>query len=286
VRDGILKRPATDPYVLHADSSTEFWQLHASLNVADAAGRAIPAPANVRFYLSSSTSHGFGIGGLLAPSPGKNPQCAHPTPGAVNDLARALLVVMDQWVDGAIEPPPSQYPGLGDGTLVSVDEARKAFPSIPGVTFPPAANAPDLLDFGVTFSRFGGIMSHQPPRAIATYPVLVPKTDADGHDVAGVRSVQVRAPLGTTTGWNVRAAGRRAPNLCGLSGAYLPLAVSKDERNAANDPRKSLQERYRDHEGFVRAVESAAKTLVRDRFLLLEDAERYVAAARASEVLK
>jgi hypothetical protein len=286
VRDGILKRPSTDPFVLHADSSTEFWQLHASLNVADASGRPVPVPPNVRLYLSSSTSHGFGIGGLLAPSPGKNPQCAHPTPGAVNDLARALLTVMDQWVDGGIEPPPSQYPAVDDGTLVRVDDARKAFPAIPGVTFPPAANAPDLLDFGVTFGRFGGVIAHHPPRATASYPVLVPKPDADGHDVAGIRAVQVRAPLGTTTGWNVRAPGRRAPNLCGLSGAYLPFPATRAARTSSGDSRKSLEERYRDHEGFVRAVESATRALVRARFLLPEDAERYVTAAKDSDVLK
>ena len=34
IRDGILKRPATDPLVFQVDSANEFWQMNASLNVA------------------------------------------------------------------------------------------------------------------------------------------------------------------------------------------------------------------------------------------------------------
>ena len=30
VRDGILKRPATDPLVIHFDTANEFWQMKAS----------------------------------------------------------------------------------------------------------------------------------------------------------------------------------------------------------------------------------------------------------------
>jgi hypothetical protein len=42
VRDGILKRPATDPLVFQVDSSNEFWQMNASLNVHDGQGRPVP----------------------------------------------------------------------------------------------------------------------------------------------------------------------------------------------------------------------------------------------------
>ena len=67
---------------------------------------------------------------------------------------------------------------------------------------------------------------------------------------------------GTNTGWNVRAAGRRAPNLCGLSGSWFPFARTKADRLASGDPRRSLQERYHDHDGYVRAVERAARKIV------------------------
>jgi hypothetical protein len=49
---------------------------------------------------------------------------------------------------------------------------------------------------------------------------------------------------------------------------------------------RSLQERYTNHAGYVRAVEHAARTLVKERLLLPEDAERYVRKARESDVLR
>jgi hypothetical protein len=55
---------------------------------------------------------------------------------------------------------------------------------------------------------------------------------------------------------------------------------------AKGDPRKSLKERYKDHEGYVDAVEKAAAELVHERFLLQEDADRFISDAKASSVLK
>ena len=286
IHDGIMKRPATDPKVFQVDSATEFWQLRGSLNVVDANGRGIAPPPNVRLYFVSSTSHGFGVGGLLAAAPSSNPRCALPAPSGAGDLARPLLAAMDAWVDRGTEPPASNYPRTEDGTLVTIEEARAAFPVIPGMRFPGSPNLLEQLDYGPEFSRHGGVITNHPPLPSGRYPVLVPKADRDGFDIAGIRLVQLRAPLGTTTGWNVRTAQARSNDLCGLSGSYVPFARSAAERTASGDSRKSLEERYRTHQGFVGAVENAARQLVNDRFLDPEDAERYVAAARASDVLR
>ena len=62
--------------------------------------------------------------------------------------------------------------------------------------------------------------------------VFVPKPDQDGLDVAGIRTVDIRAPLGTNTGWAVRAPGFRSPNICGLSGQYIPFYETQAEREA------------------------------------------------------
>ena len=70
------------------------------------------------------------------------------------------------------------------------------------------------------------------------------------------------------------------------SGQWIPFYKTKDERLAARDPRRSLEERYHDHEGYVKAVEKAARKLEHQRFLLPEDVKRYVAEAQASDVLK
>jgi hypothetical protein len=152
--------------------------------------------------------------------------------------------------------------------------------------FPATPNPLGLLDFGPQFGRYGGVTTRQPPLEIGRYPVLVPRPDADGLDVAGVHLVQVGAPLGTTTGWNVSATTRHATNLCGLAGSYLPFPKTRAERLAAADPRRSLEERYGNHAGFVEAVTKAARALVKERFLHRDDADRYIAAALASDVLK
>jgi len=66
----------------------------------------------------------------------------------------------------------------------------------------------------------------------------------------------------------------------------FPFAQTKAERLASGDPRLSLTERYRDHNGFVDAVDRAAATLVQERLLLREDADRYIQAAQTSNVLR
>jgi hypothetical protein len=287
IRDGVLKRPETDPFVFQIDSSSEFWQLRGSLNVADGLGNAVPIPDNVRLYFNSSTAHGNLTVGLLTPPPGSNPRCVNPTPtGAVTQTLAALLGAMDDWADQGIEPPKSNYPRLQNKTLVPLHEAAKEFPEIPNVDFPTVLNEYELLDFGPEFGSLGGVLTLQPPLLGPSYMMFVPKPDKDGLDIAGVRPMQIRVPLGTTTGWNVRRPDQRAPGLCALTGSFFPLAETKAQRLANGDPRKSLAERYKDHAGFVKAVKKAAKELVKERFLLQEDADAFIGAAEASDVLK
>jgi hypothetical protein len=328
IRDGVLKRPATDPFVFHIDSAAEFWQLRGSLNAADGKGRAVRMPKNGRLYFNSSMSHGFGTAGLRSTGgvsvPGQSALCQNPTTGgAVAETVRALLVAMDQWVDQGVEPPPSNYPTLADrgrgrdgeneddddedrkggdrddhdkwtrhhakdksATLVSLEEARESFPAIPGVSFPTVMNQYELLDFGHRFGKTGGILTLQPPLLGPSYKMFVPRSDNDGLDIAGIRPMQIRVPLGTTMGWNIRAPGHRNPDLCGLSGSFIPFARTKAERLASGDPRLSLEERYTNHAGFVSAVHAAAQQLVRERFLLQVDADGFINAAEASDVLR
>ncbi len=186
----------------------------------------------------------------------------------------------------ASNPRRATILALEGKTLVSLDEARDAFPEIPGVTLPIVLNEYELLDFGPTFGPLGGLLSLQPPRLGPSYTMFVPKPDKDGLNVAGIRPLQIRVPLGTSAGWNVRAPGHRPPNLCGLTGSFFPFATSKAERLATGDPRKSLEERYKDHDGFVKAVKKAAKDLVKERFLLQEDADAFISAAETSGVLR
>ncbi len=285
IHDGLNKRPVTDPLVFQSDTGNEFWEMRASLNVADGLGSSVRPPADVRLYFLSSFQHS----GNNPPAafPGAAGICQNPTnPNFHGPTLRALLMALDAWADRGIKPPKSNYPRVEDKTLVSLDEAREAFPAIPGVNFPTVVNQLELLNYGSQFDSEGGQLTLLPPVLGPRYRVLVPKPDKDGLDIAGVRPMEIRVPLGTNAPWNVRAPGFRAPNLCGLSGSYIPFAKTKAERLAAGDPRKSLEERYKNHEGYVEDVENAAWKLMHEGFLLEEDADRFISAAEASNVLR
>ncbi len=286
VRDGILKRPATDPLVFHVDTSNEFWQMKASLNVHDGHGNPVPIPDNVRLYLLASHPHGGATGVGVVPS--DRGACAHVanTNRSAAPAMRALLVALDEWADQGIEPPPSNYPDVRRGTLATVDEAARTFPAIPGVSFPTTVNGLDALGYGPTFGSGGGRQTVLPPARGGSYQVLVPTTDRDGHDIAGIRTVDIAVPVGTNTGWNLYAAGPRGRDLCSLTGAFFPFAQTRAERMASGDPRLSLEERYGDHAGFVAAVQRAADESIARRLLLPEDAEVLVRMAEESDILK
>lgn len=285
-RDGILKRPPTDPLVLHVDSSNEFWQMNASLNVHDGGGKPVPVPDNVRLFLMSSHPHGGGAG--VAATPTSKGVCEYPTNSgsSFNVVIRALLVALDDWADRGIAPPSSRYPDVRDGTLVTREDADRSFPKIPGVKFPGVVNELSLLDFGPTFGSTGGWLTKLPPARGGRYQVLVPKPDSDGLDLGGVRTPDVAAPVGTQTGWNLIAAGPRGTDLCGLNGSFFPFARTRTERLVNNDPRPSLEERYKDHAGFVQAVEQAARGLVKERLMLEEDAQKATEIAEKSRILR
>ena len=285
VRDGILKRPDTDPLVFQSDTSNEFWQMKASLNVHDGFGNPVPVPDNVRLYFMSSHPHGGATGVGVVPT--DRGSCEHVTNSyrSTAPTMRALLVALDEWADQGIEPPKSNYPDTRRGTLATVDEVARTFPTIPGVTFPTVVNGLNTLDFGPTFGPQGGRQTALPPSIGASYQVLIPTTDRDGHDVAGIRSVDIAVPVGTNTGWNLYPAGPRGKDLCGLTGSFFAFAQTRNERLASGDSRRSLEERYGDHAGFVRAVRRAAEAAMAQRTLLAEDADVIIKMAEDSDIL-
>ena len=286
--DAILKRPETDPFVIHTQTSSEYWDRSGSLVHTDCAGNDLPDHPRARAYLFASSQHNAdprlpgaeeywrrAVAGDVGPE-----QTTHPTnPLDTAPLLRALLDALDAWAGDGTEPPPSMVPRAADGTLVAAAEAGQGFPSIPGVTHPSEPCRLHLLDFGEEFER-GRITNEPPVRALdAEYAVLVPRTDADGNEFAGIRTPHVEVPLATHTGWNFRAPGSSERALKGTVGSYLPLARTAAERSASGDARPSVAERYRDTADYAGKIEAAARRLVEARLLLAEDLERYVAAA-------
>jgi hypothetical protein len=101
-------------------------------------------------------------------------------------------------------PPPSRYPRISDGTLVDLDAWRAQFPKLPDCNLPAASYQPPRLDFGPRFHS-EGIADIIPPKPGAPFRTLLPAVDADGNETSGILLPEVAAPLGTYTGWNLRA---------------------------------------------------------------------------------
>src|SRR6185312_13726487 len=116
------------------------------------------------------TQHGGKAGMPRDNGPCINPRNWHDPMPAV----RALLAALDEWVVSDRAPPDSRLPRITDGTLVQADKV--AFPPIPGLTRPRAANDAAPLDDWTN-----------PIRPSRTYAALVPQVDADGNDIAGIR---------------------------------------------------------------------------------------------------
>jgi hypothetical protein len=281
----------TCPKIFETLGSAEFWGLRASPDFVGTDARAdIPLPANVRRYYFPSTTHGGGDGAFTRSPAKSRAVCALPdNPAPESDHERALLVALTAWVTRGVEPPPSRYPRLTAGTLTSPQDVAARFPRIPNAPTPAGMLTPFLdYDFGPHFepNDMRGALDSNPPRVRRVLPSLVPQIDSDGNELAGVKSPLVANPLGTYTGWNRTASGFAAGQPCGFSGGFIPFAETRAERTASSDPRPSLEERYGTHEAYVRRVRETAQRLVRERLLLEEDAERIIADAERSDVLR
>src|SRR4029450_245887 len=109
----------------------------------------------------------------------------------------------------------------------------------------------------------------------AAYPIFVSNVDQDGNEVAGIRLPPVEAPVATTTGWALRRAEFGENEGCEANGQHVAFKSTEEERLSAGDPRRSLQERYATHDGYVAAVTKAAEKLQQQRVLLPGGVPRY-----------
>jgi hypothetical protein len=170
------------------------------------------------------------------------PECTL-APGRLDwtPLNRATLLMLDAWIANGTEPPPTRL-----------------MPLEPAPADPPALRAPSYM-----------------PQAI----VQVPKRDADGNSIGGVRLPDIEVPLATYRGQNAPTARG-----CMLIGATIPFAVAKTERESKGDARLSVAERYRNRDDYVNRIRVASRDLVHAGFLLPEDAAIIIQAAAANPV--
>jgi len=270
--DGLLaraERTGTAPKVFHLLSNSEYFNRAGSLVHTDPAGaKDADLPANTRIYMIASAPHITGpfppksnVGGGMVGRAALNPL-------NYSSVVRALFRALDRWVADDVAPPPSAYPRFADGTLTAPD--RAGWPAVPGFQLPQQPLRAFHLNFGPDWSK--GIVSVEPPEVGTPFVVRVPAVDADGNVKAGIRLPDIAVPLATQSGWSYRDSSIGAPDrLAGEIGSYIPFARTKADRDRANDPRLSIEERYRNRDEYVGKAAAAALDLVERRYLLQED---------------
>jgi hypothetical protein len=247
-KGSVLRGDDSDPRLIETNTSTEYWQKGASLLATDPLGtQDVELPENNRVYMIAGTQHGGRAGATTDAGPNINPRNPHNPMPAV----RALLVALDDWVVKGIAPPPSRLPTLKDGTLVEPDKI--GFPEIPGAAVVKVTNRV------------------APPSGAGAYRTLVSKVDADGNEVAGIRLPDIAVPLATYTGWNEYRPPYPRGALADRDGSYFAFPPDK------------IAARYGNRTGYVTKVRDAVERLKMERFLLPEDAERYIERAQKEE---
>jgi hypothetical protein len=273
--DGLLKKclaSGTCPKIMQLDGAFELWGGRGSLLVTDGAGHEIPIPDSVRLYMVPGTQHGGGNG---VGSEMETASCQNPSSAVIERTTdRALVPAMEAWLTTGTAPPTSQYPTISAGTLVRpASRSQVGFPDLSkiGVNYTGAYNELFLTNY----SQAAPVIALDKP-----YQILVPKTDADGNDVSGVRVPDVAVPIATYTGWNLRKAGFAEGDLCMSTGSTIRFATTAAARKTNGDPRLSLAERYGSEADYVDKVRAAAQALVGQRLLLQEDVDFFVKTAQ------
>ncbi|MEP7354904.1 MAG: alpha/beta hydrolase domain-containing protein [Acidobacteriota bacterium] len=261
------------PKLILSNGSHEYWGRAAALNhISEDGLHDVEPPANVRLYSIASIQHGGGSGAA-------NALVANPTNSLdVTLVNRALILALNAWITSNTPPPASLYPRIDKGELVPVSSIR--YPYIPGLAMVSEVYAVRHLDFGPDYLT-KGIVAYEPPRAGAAYPVLVPQVDVDGNEVTGIRLPELRTPLATYLGWNLRNASVGSPHQqYALMGSMARLALDRGDREKSGDSRLSITERYRGgRQDYLTRIEADAKELVKRRFLLVTDVQRALTLA-------
>ena len=276
---GLLHRctqTSTCPKIMETYGGPEIWYSRGSVGIAGTKGTEnLPVPSNVRRYYHAGTTHGGGGGGYLLGTPSSDPTRFAGNPNPQSYINRALFVAMVDWVTVNREPPPSAYPNVADGTLVPDTSAAMGWPNIPNAPKPDGVVNPVLdYDFGPQFryNDGSGVITTVPPIIKQVIPTLVSRVNQDGNEIAGVRSLLHRLPLGTYTSWNPIASGPLQGREASLAAGYVPFAKTQAERIAKGDPRLSIEERYSDLWTYYGMASVEANKMIRQRLLLPADA--------------
>jgi hypothetical protein len=267
---GLLERARVEhtvPKIFFSNTSYEYWGRVAALIHITADGKQdMRISDQVRIYHFTGLQH---FSGPFPPAKGEGDLLGQQaqSPLVVRYFWRAMIANMEAWIRSNTLPPPSSYPRIADGTLVSL--ANYAFPEILGVNKPHEASLAYRLNLG---PEWPNAIRTEPPMVGMAFPVLVPQVDEDGNERDGVRSPELAVPLATYTGWNLRdpsigAADQRVS----FEASYIPFAKTPEERKNNGDPRRSIAERYSSREEYLKRYRDAVNEVIEQRYVLPED---------------
>jgi Alpha/beta hydrolase domain len=154
-------------------------------------------------------------------------------------ISRTTLLHLDDWVAKGTEPP-----------------ASRLMPLEPAAGDPKVLRAPAHL-----------------PKAV----IQIPKRDADGNAIGGVRLPDMQAPLG--------AHAQQNPPLsfqCSLAAAYVAFPRTQADADKTHDTHRPVLERYSTRNDYLNRIRVAARELGRDGFLLPEDQAIIIQSAAES----
>ena len=271
-----MERRGSVPKIMFTNTSAEYWRGDAALIHTDLETLTDAAEsASVRRYHFAGCQHGSGEfppleiranDGIKGQLPFNSVDYA--------PLLRAALDNLDRWVTKGEEPPASRHPSLDDGTAVESHTLLERFDRLPGVRAPSQTTRAIRLDYGPE-SHLGRTIK-LPADEGEEFPALVADLDESFNERGGIRLPDLTVPVATYTGWNLRDESIGNPGLFigitgGLAGWTLPLPATQAAREAAGDPRASIEERYTGREDYLEQVTQAAMELVAEGYLLEED---------------
>ncbi len=272
--------PAHRPLTFYTNTGYEYWGRAGALihHSVDGTADVDPLPTERIYHLTSGQHTGGGMlawDGATAERMSGGAYRGNPLDYLVN--LTALAVALVEWVADGVEPPPNRYPTLAAETMVAHDDLR--YPHIPGLVTSRVIHTAYRADYGDGWPE--GIIEVQPPRIGSVFPSFVSDVDELGNEVAGIRPVEVRVPLGTYLPWNLREGYPGGTDeMVGSIGTFVPLPATENVKMITADPRPSLEALYGSRNAFLGQVQRAAEEMVTERLLLEEDVERVVQRAR------
>ena len=251
------------PKLFYVNNSSEYWNRAASLIATDPEGkRDLPPAPEARIYHIAGAQHYAGVQ-RAARHLRELREHAQPLPrdarldGGVRTLGARRYRAAAQHLSAHRRRHAGDGRGLQGGV--------SPHPECPAAGEQSAAAAPRFRSaLRQRTDRRHRAAGHGPP-----FEALVPKPDADGLDLGGIRLPEMLVPLGTRTGFNTRTEAAGFPWATGRwDGSFVPFARTEAERQAAGDPRPSLAARYADRGAYEAKVRAAAADVVGKGFLL------------------